>query len=133
MYTAFQKALVASLNDFLHSALVHLRELLPLFNQYYLNSSTPRHVQSEEEPIELNAVACSVVDFVNTVVHGSKSKPWLQTADNLENLVLASIGWMQMTPSDVCHFDAVREDYMIECRKRIGDLMLMLSSLRMMK
>ncbi len=102
LYTAFQKPLVASLNDFLNFALLHLRELLPLFDQYYLSPS-PASSQghSEEEPIELNTVACAVADFVNTVVHGSKSKQWLQTGENLENLVLASIGWMQMTPSDV--------------------------------
>jgi len=98
LHTGFPKSLSPHLGDFLTLLLSHLRDLLPTFLHYYTSSSSDSPTTaSEDEPIEPNKLGCPVLDFATAAVHSSKSKQWLQSPGNLEGLVVATFGRMQMS------------------------------------
>lgn len=76
---------------------------MPFFAQYYLvaNANPPKSL--EDEPIDLTMLACPIFDFVFKISRTSKAKNWL-TLPNVEALVIAMFGWMQMTEDDVSYF-----------------------------
>lgn len=101
---------------------MHLRNLLPFFAQYYLvaNANPPKSL--EDEPIDLTMLACPIFDFVFKVSRTSKAKNWL-TLPNVEALVIAMFGWMQMTEDDVSHFICSLTAFLTLPRRRTGEVM----------
>ena len=87
--------------ELLNIALSHLRILLPTFSKHYLyKPSVPSPSASEEEPIQLPMLGCPIIDFIGDLTRSSKAKSWLQP-QNVEALIVALCGWMQMTEDDV--------------------------------
>lgn len=101
IHMSFSRALTPHLGDLLTSALSHLHGVLPTFVHYYLSPNSPAIPRSsEEEPIELSQFGCPIIDFVSSVIRGGKAKGWLEPT-NMEALVTAILGWIQMTGEDV--------------------------------
>ncbi|EJD03488.1 ARM repeat-containing protein [Fomitiporia mediterranea MF3/22] len=100
VHLGFAKSLAPHYDELLDIALAHLRTLLPTFSRHYLSkSSIPPPSASEEEPIELSMLGCPIIDFIAVITRNSKAKSWLQSS-NVESLIIALCGWMQMTEDD---------------------------------
>lgn len=107
----FAKSLVPLYGELLNIALAHLQVLLPAFSKYYLSkSSDSPPTASEEESIELFMLGCPIIDFIAAITRSSKAKSWLQPS-NVEALIVALCGWMQMTEDDVSIVSLMRDRY----------------------
>jgi len=86
-------------------ALTHLHNYLPVFQQFYVDSSgdnTP--CGTSEDPADqtlLTKLGCSIFQFIQTSGRAASNKPWFLSPEILPKLLGAVIGWTQMTEEDV--------------------------------
>jgi hypothetical protein len=56
--------------------------------------------------MQLSMLGSPIIDFISSVIRGGKAKAWLKT-ENLESLIVAIFGWIQMTEEDVRTYRSV--------------------------
>lgn len=87
------------MTDVLTSSVYHLRALYPTFVHYYLADEEAVPSTSEDDVIDLAQLVCPILDFVSASSRQAKSKEWL--VSNLQDLVLATLNYAQITHDDV--------------------------------
>ncbi|KAF8522163.1 ARM repeat-containing protein [Hysterangium stoloniferum] len=97
--TIFNRAVKNHVGDFLTLSLRHLQGLLPVFEQYCLESTAAPPTSAEDEEVSLPRLACSIVDFISNIARGSAARLWFN-ASHLEQLTGVIFRWIQMTSED---------------------------------
>jgi hypothetical protein len=86
--------------EFLSASLVHLQAYYPAYVQYYLAADDAVPKTSEDESIELPAVAAPIMDWLTTIARGGKAKEWF-TPDCVSALVETVFAWAQISVESV--------------------------------
>ena len=116
---SFPKSLAPHYVDLLDICLAHLKNLLPFFTQFYLTLSVQPPASLEDEPMELSMLACPILDFIQKASRKGKVKEWVHPT-NVEGLIIALFGWMQMTEDDVRLFAAAAILYLFCIGGKLG-------------
>lgn len=100
IHTSFPRAIAPYLLHLVPASLLHLNNLYPTFERYYLESTESVPSTSEDEAIELPQLITSIMDFVSSVARGGRAKEWF-VGVNATALISAVFDYIQMTDDDV--------------------------------